>query len=242
MPRAGFLCVGLCVCNPNCWSCVSLQKITWIFSDQRTYWWGDIWAPVFALKLFSVFYKQWSWMKWINGLLYIAWHWQLPPFQGECLTNQKVMFSFSSFLVLSFSLSQIILDSFLYRINKMQNRHSLLLQKNYHIDYCICQGGERWEFVFPVTETVTDPRSLLFWGNELAIEVFYEKEWVDTTPSLTVLERRLSCFVSVKQLVPELIKSDFLWFYFFCGWLTLKSMKTQSLIETFPLIGTCTLE
>lgn len=123
-------------------------------------------------------------------------------------------------LSFSFSLSQIILDSFLYRINNMWNNHSLLLKKNYHVDYCICQGGERWELVFPETEMGIDPRSLLFWGNELTIEVFYKKEWVDMTSSLTMLERRLSYFVSVKQLVPELIKSYFLWIYLFVSdWL-----------------------
>lgn len=32
--------------------------------------------------------------------------------------------------------------------------------------------------------------------------------------SLTVLERRSSCFVSVEKLVSELRKPDFLWIYF----------------------------
>lgn len=144
-------------------------------------------------------------------------------------------------LSFSFSLSQIILNSFLYRINKMRDEHSLLFQITYHlVDYCICQGGERWEFVLPETETGTDLRSLLSWGNELAIEVFYKKERVGMASSLTVLERRSSCFVSVKQLVRELRKPDFLWIFY--SWLTPQSMKIQSLIEAFPLIGTCILK
>lgn len=62
------------------------------------------------------------------------------------------------FFFFSFFLSQIILNFFLYRINKTRDEHSLLFQINYFVDYCICQGGERWEFISSETETDIDPR------------------------------------------------------------------------------------
>lgn len=123
-------------------------------------------------------------------------------------------------LSLCFSLSQIILNSFLYKINTMRDEHSLLFQINYLVDYCIFQGGETWELVFPETETGIDPRSLLFWGNELAIEVFYKKERVDMASSLTMLERRSSFFVSVEKIG---IRTKKAWFsmdlFFVADWL-----------------------